>query len=494
MDELHVYTAAASRAIDQAAIAAGTAGLTLMRRAGCAAFAALVQRWPQARRIDVVCGFGNNAGDGCVVAELAHAAGLEARLIFVADPLSLGGDAAGSLAAAQAAGVVVNRWPCELAQADVIVDALFGTGLSRAVDAEAAAAIDAINAAPGAVFALDVPSGLLADSGAVAGRAVAADYTLSFIAHKAGLFTGAGVALRGEYALDTLAVKPPADVVPLAQVLSAPAMRQQFGRRPRNAHKGDFGHVLVVGGAPGYAGAARLAASAAARAGAGLVSLATAPEHAAVATLNCPEIMTHGISDAAELRQLASRADVIALGPGLGQGSWGQALFAAASELPLPCVLDADALNLLAAEPSRCEQAILTPHPGEAGRLLGVPTAAVERNRFEAAAALVERYAAVVILKGAGSIIAAPQQQPRILNAGNPGMASGGMGDVLSGIVAAMLAQGGGQWQAALQAAWLHATAADRAAINGERGLLASDVIAALRPLLHECVTARTTL
>lgn len=490
MGESFVYSAAATRAIDQAAIAAGTPGLDLMRRAGAVAFAKLVQRWPQARLIDLLCGFGNNAGDGCVLAELAHKAGLMVRLVFVSDPESLTGDAATSLAAARALGVQVCRWPVSLDAADVIVDALFGTGLSRSVEGSAADAVHAMNASSAPVLALDLPSGLLADSGAIAGVAVKADYTISFIAHKAGVFTGAGAALRGDYELDTLGVAPPAGIEPRACLVQHRQMMRRFPARQRDTHKGDYGHVLVVGGAPGYAGAARLAATAAARSGAGLVSLATAAEHAAVATLNCPEVMCHPISDGTALRQLAQRASVIALGPGLGQGNWGQAMFAAVSELEAPLVLDADALNLLAAQAQPCPNAILTPHPGEAARLLGISTAAVQADRFAAAEALVQRYQAVVILKGSGSIIQAPAATPHILTAGNPGMASGGMGDVLSGIVAAVVANGTGLERAAAMGAWLHAAAADRAARDGERGLLASDVINNLRPLLHECAQA----
>jgi len=264
-----------------------------------------------------------------------------------------------------------------------------------------------------------------------------------------------------------------------------------LGRRARDAHKGDFGHILVIGGDHGFSGAARMAGEAALRTGAGLVTVATRPGHAALLNTVRPELMCHGIADAKALAPLLQRATVIAIGPGLGQSPWGRALLNAALETKLPIIVDADALNLLASESARRDNWILTPHPGEAARLLGVSSVDIQSDRFQSAQALQEQYGGVVILKGAGTLIVDAEQSAAICTAGNPGMATGGMGDVLTGIVAGMVAQGLSLTDAAAAGVCLHAAAADRAAQAGERGLLANDLQIELRLLLntdwHQC-------
>lgn len=255
--------------------------------------------------------------------------------------------------------------------------------------------------------------------------------------------------------------------------------------RARNAHKGAFGHVLVIGGEVGMSGAARLAGEAAARVGAGLVSIATRAEHAALLSVARPELMCHPVENPNQLRPLLERAGVVAIGPGLGQGAWGRGLFAQALQSSLPLIIDADALHLLAQDPVQCEHAVLTPHPGEAARLLGMPVAEVQRDRFAAVSALQERFGGVVVLKGAGTLVAAPAHRVQLCDAGNPGMASGGMGDVLMGIIAGLIAQGLALPDAAALGVWVHATAGDRAARNGERGLLAGDVLVQLRGVVN---------
>jgi len=322
----------------------------------------------------------------------------------------------------------------------------------------------------------------------VLGCAVHATVTVTFIAHKQGLSTGAGPAHTGILIEAGLEVPAAcfAAVPATARRLDYAAVRVHFAPRPRTAHKGDFGHVLVVGGAPGFGGAARLAAEAAARTGAGLVTLATHPSHAGTIGLARPEIMCHGVADATALRSLMARASVIAIGPGLGQSAWGRALFALVRDVDLPRVFDADALNLLAADPAPLARAILTPHPGEAGRLLGVTTSAVGEDRFAAARDLAERYAAITLLKGAGTVVQAPAGLPWVIGGGNPGMASGGMGDVLTGIVAGLVAQGHALEEAAALGACVHAEAGDRAAAaGGERGLLAGDLLDHVRAVVN---------
>jgi NAD(P)H-hydrate epimerase len=243
--------------------------------------------------------------------------------------------------------------------------------------------------------------------------------------------------------------------------------------------------VLIVGGDHGMPGALRLAGEAALRSGAGLVSLATRPAHAAGIPLTRPELMCHGVQQAAQLAPLLKRATVVAVGPGLGTGEWGRGLFGALLDSPLSLVVDADALNLLAREPLRRGNWILTPHPGEAARLLGIEVAEVEKDRFAAVRALSERYGGTVVLKGAGTLIHTEGHPVAVCDRGNPGMASGGMGDVLTGVIAALRAQGLDDAAAAEAGVWVHAAAGDRAAQEGERGLLAGDLMAALRAELN---------
>ena len=484
-----LYRADQVRLLDRYAIeTCGIAGAILMERAGTAAFAVLRERWPGIRRISVLCGMGNNGGDGYVVARLAQQAGLEATVMQVGDGSKLKGDAYMAAEAVRACGLVPQPFAhSHLGSADVLVDALLGTGLDRAVSGEFRAAIEAINASRLPVLAIDIPSGLHADSGRVLGAAVEAQATVSFIGLKQGMFTGEGPDHCGAIYFADLAV--PAEVYtaasPSARRLDLSHLSRLLPPRRRTAHKGHFGHVLVVGGDHGYAGAARMAAEAAARVGAGLISLATRASHAGSIVLARPEIMGHGIEDPKALTPLFNKATVIALGPGLSQSSWARRLFARVLEQAKPMVIDADGLNLLAMDPMAKGTWILTPHPGEAARLLGTTSAAVQADRFQAAAEIQKRYNGVCVLKGAGTVIAGPDGSLSVCQGGNPGMASGGMGDVLTGVIAGLLAQGLNLADAACSGVCLHAHAADLAAGQDERGLLASDLMPWLRKLAN---------
>jgi NAD(P)H-hydrate epimerase len=481
-----LYTVEQVRALDRRAIdELGIPGHELMQRAAAAAFAHLRRRWPQARRIAVYCGPGNNGGDGFLLAMLARAAGFQVELIAL--PGVPRGDAASARDAFVAAGGRVEPWheARELPAADVQVDALFGTGLRRAPAPDVAALIERIDAHGAPVLALDVPSGLNADTGQCPGAAIHAELTVSFIAAKRGMFTGEAADHVGQLELETLDLpeslwRDQAADARLLQPLILP-------RRARAAHKGRYGHVLAIGGDHGTAGAIRLCGEAALRAGAGLVSVATRSEQLVALNSARPELMAHAVNGPQALEPLLERADVLAVGPGLGQGAWGHALWLTAMDSGKPLVLDADGLNLLAREPRRFDRpAVLTPHPGEAARLLGHSIAEIERDRFAASRELAGRYNAVVVLKGAGSMVASPDGHLDVCPWGNPGMASGGMGDLLTGIVAALLAQGCPAWQAAGLGVGVHARAGDLAARQGgERGLLASDLLLPLRRLLN---------
>jgi ADP-dependent NAD(P)H-hydrate dehydratase / NAD(P)H-hydrate epimerase len=484
---LTLHSAEQVRALDTRMIAAGTPGFELMQRAAHAAWRALRRRWPEAGEITVLAGRGNNAGDGYLIAALARRAGWRVRVLALGEPAALGGDAAQAHAEAQAAGVEIRPWSECAPLAGVLVDALLGTGLSGAVREPYAQAIRLMGASGLPVLAVDIPSGLHADSGAPLGVAVRAELTVTFIGLKLGLLTGAGPELCGELQFDDLQ----GDAELLAQAPSV-AQRLDVANLPRlaprvpTAHKGQFGHLLVVGCDLGMGGAALLGADAALRAGAGLVSLATREEHVAAALVRRPEVMCAGVLSANQLLPLLERADVCVVGPGLGQGAWGRGLLSAVAAVERPQVWDADALNLLAAGRVAAPRlGVLTPHPGEAARLLGITTAEVQADRPAAARALAQRLGLVVVLKGAGSLIAAPDGRLALCDRGHPAMAGAGLGDVLAGLLGALLAQGLAPFEAACLAVWLHARAGERLAEQG-RGLAAGDLPPAIRQLLEE--------
>lgn len=479
---LPLYASDALRAVEaRARTALGGDEFMLMQRAGAAAWRELLAHWPQAQRIAIACGPGNNGGDGYVLARHALESGRDVRVLQLQLPRTE--PARRACEAFASVGGRVETGISEFAAADVIVDALFGIGLARAPDVDAAAWIDAINAAKAPVLAIDVPSGIDADRGSVPGAAVHATRTLECIAPKAGLRTGAALDHAGALSLATLEVAESAfdGIAPMAEMFEPEQLSLLLPRRRRDSHKGDNGRVLCIGGDHGMGGAVLLCAEAALRAGAGLVQVATRGRHIAPLLARCPEAMAVAAEDTDAFVPLFEPADAIALGPGLGQGEWGRALFSAAISAGKPLVIDADALNLLAQAPRALPQAILTPHPGEAARLLGCTNTEIQHDRILAAQRIAERFDAVVVLKGAGSVVAAPKRVPRIIGAGNPGMAVAGMGDVLTGVIAALRAQGPDAFDAATAGALLHAVAGDIAAGDGERGLLPRDAIALLR-------------
>ncbi|WP_119718487.1 NAD(P)H-hydrate dehydratase [Cognatilysobacter tabacisoli] len=483
---------AALRAIEARAADALGDGFELMRRAGQAAWQESLRHWPQALRIVVVCGPGNNGGDGYVFAMRAREAGREVRVLRLPDHAPRSPLAKRACAAFEAAGGrVETAQPAAFARADLVVDALFGIGLARAPDDATRALIDAINASGAPVFALDVPSGVDAERGHVPGAAVRAMRTIEFIAPKRGLVTGAALDHVGERSAATLGCEAwLAQHDEAVERIREPDLARWLSPRRRDSHKGANGRVLCVGGDHGGAGAIALCAQAALRSGAGLVDVGTRTAHVGGLLARLPEAMVHALDAGdpmAAIDELLARAGVVAVGPGLGRGEWAQALFARVLASARPLVLDADALNLLAElAASLPRDCVLTPHPGEAARLLGSSAGEVQADRYAAAHALCERFDAVVVLKGAGTIVAAPGRAACVIGAGNPGMAVGGMGDVLCGVIAALRAQGLGAFDAACAGALLHSSAGDHAALDGgERGLLPSDLMPWLRRLAN---------
>jgi ADP-dependent NAD(P)H-hydrate dehydratase / NAD(P)H-hydrate epimerase len=482
-----LYGEKGMRELDRRALAQPeAAGGQLMDRAAAALLQALGQHFPDARRLGVLCGPGNNGGDGFVLARLAMQAGWNVVVHAGATGPRPGSDGERARSDWTASGGAIQALEAFTPDtADVWVDCLFGIGLARPIGEPFAFLIERLNRSGLPVLAADVPSGIAVDTGRVLGTAVNARVTVTMLADKLGLHTGAGVDHAGEVRVADLGI--PEDLhrgVPfLAERTSPGAVPSLLPARRRGMHKGDCGHVLVVGGAPGTSGAARLAATAALRAGAGRVTLVTHPEHAGWANLGRPELMVQPATSGAELVPLLERADVVAIGPGLGQGAWGRALWLAAADWDGPLVVDADALNLLSQAPRRRDRWVLTPHPGEASRLLGEDSAAINADRLGAVRALVKRFGGVALLKGAGTLVASAHDAPAAcVTGGHPGMATAGMGDVLTGIIAALLGQGLAPQEAAVAGGAWHVAAARLAAtrLGAERGMVAGDVIEAL--------------
>jgi len=481
-----LYSTAQVRALDAYAIETlGVPGYTLMKRAGEAALRYLRTRFPVAHRIVIVCGAGNNGGDGYVLARFAHAAGLTVTTLAATSPDSLRGDARQAYEDLRASGVPVQPYaPERFADGELIVDALLGTGLRGPARAEVARIISDINGSGRPVLAVDVPSGLDSDTGVPLGESVRADCTVTFVGLKTGLFIGDGPEFAGTVFFDDLEITAdPAAATPArAERILDSAIQQALPRRARSSHKGDFGRVLIVGGGVGMPGAVRLAGEACLRVGAGLVTVAVAPENVPAIAAGRPELICLPLSDTEALAEASTRTDVIAVGPGLGRTAWARSVLDKVLHAGKPLVVDADALNIVAQSGAAArEDWILTPHPGEAARLLGADTGDIQRDRLAALEHLVTRYRGTVVLKGAGTLVGAPGRIPALCERGNPGMATAGMGDVLTGTIAGILAQCRDPWLAARVGVLVHAMAGDAAARMGERGLLAGDVARELR-------------
>lgn len=516
-----LYTAAQVRALDELAIVQeGISGAELMERAANVVLHTVLQRWPQLRRLIVVVGTGNNGGDGYLVAALAAARGLSVNVLEPGDPTRLRGDARTARERARQQSVPCEPMPSVMEQAadTVVIDALLGIGYTGELRSEYAAAIGCMNDSGLPVVAVDVPSGLHGDTGVAAGPAVRATLTVCFIGLKQGLFTGAGPDCAGEVVFHDLALperilRGEIGASPSSTRIDINAVSGLLRPRRPGTHKGECGHVLVVGGDVGYGGAALMAAEAAARAGAGTVSLLTRQVNVTAALARRPEIMVRGIEapdaeDGSVVSDLVRRADVVVIGPGLGRSSWSRSVLRNVLQQAtdrIPLVVDADALNLLAeAAAERRETSpsgestyapnrhrwVLTPHPGEAARLLGCSNADVQSDRFAAVRRLQQTWGGVCLLKGAGSLLCYVEPSGSVhidlCTEGNPGMATGGMGDVLSGLVGACIAQGLNLADSLRCAVCIHGESADlAAAAHGERGLLATDLFVHIQHLVN---------
>ena len=497
-----VVTAGQMRALDQWTIAHGTPGHVLMERAGKSAAAVVRRHWKRGRTV-IVCGRGNNGGDGFVVARYLKRARFPLDVWLVGTAKAVRGDAAGALAAWRRAGGRVRE--CSegenltelrkhLVRATLVVDALLGTGLNAPVEGLHAAVIDAMNAGGAPILAVDIASGLSADTGRPLGAAVRATVTVTFGYPKVGQVLYPGIEHTGELEVADIGLRPEGleSIGPTTHLLEPRTVGALLPRRPRNAHKGTFGHVLVIAGSRGKIGAALLATEGAGRAGAGLLTVASAAVLQSLLEGRVREAMTAALPDGRDgtaalgdgiaLMRLLEARDTVVCGPGIGVNPDTRTLVATIVRTArVPLVLDADALNCIAGTGllrERLGPTVVTPHPGEMGRLLEITTAEVQADRLRVARQLATRDQVVVVLKGARTIVVAPDGRAGIVPAGNPGMASGGTGDVLAGIVGGLLAQGLDAFDAASLASFAHGLAGDRVALRqGEVGLLARDLL-----------------
>ena len=511
---ISIYLAQQVRELDRIAIEEeGMPGIKLMRSAAQACVDVLLRRLPAPGKVSVLCGSGNNAADGFIIAGLLANRGIEVTVGLVGKVPAAQTDAGKAYGYCCEAGVEIHTAERSLQGSAVVVDALLGTGLTGPVRPEYQQIISAVNQHDCTVLAVDLPSGLCADTGNILGVCIKADMTVTFIGRKLGLLTNDGPEVAGE--LNFAALSVPNSVFdaiePSVRMLRFEERIRRLPSRNRNAHKLNHGHVLVVGGDQGMAGAVAMAAEAAMYSGAGLVSVATHPTSVSSLVARRPEVMTKGVTTSEALKVLLNRATVVVVGPGLGNESlgneslgneglvnegsginslasdsvWGAQLFNDVLESGLPMIVDADGLNRLSRLPAqsvRRDNWILTPHPGEARRLLGKD---VQVNRLTSVKQLQEKYGGVCLLKGAGTLIAS-DHDVWLCPYGNPGMSVAGMGDVLSGVIGGLVAQGLDIDDAACLGAIVHSLAADNiVARQGERGLFATELLPEIRKLLN---------
>lgn len=481
-----LYTINQIRDIEKRALSHGISGETLMERAGHAAGNCLTQQFPSMKRLIIFCGGGNNGGDGYALASIAHKKGIPVAIRFIDHPEKLKNEAKLFFDHCQSLPIEIQPFDFhEKLQADIFVDALLGIGIQGTIRDPVAKAITYLNQSKIPILSLDIPSGLNADTGHTLGSVVNATKTITFIGLKPGLFTAEGKDCCGDILCDSLNLPGPLfDITaPYGQLIFSSDFASFLPPRKKNTHKGDYGRVLIVGGDHGMYGAPFITALGALRSGSGMVSTAT---HRSACLDFQPEIMSHSIKTARQLQPLLEWASVIVLGPGLGQSAWSQKIFKKVIQAQRPMIMDADGLRWLAKFPAQSNNWILTPHPGEAAQLLQIPVETVQENRFEAARLIQKKYGGITVLKGAGTLIANDTGSLSITPLGNPGMASGGMGDLLAGIIAGLAAQHVPNSIAASLGACLHAEAGDLAAKEeGERGLLATDLLPYLRRLVN---------
>ena len=501
---MKLYTAKETKKIDNLAIKEKEiSGYSLMQRAAEFALDVILKEFGPLEELVIFCAKGKNSGDGFLLGSLAKEFGLNVTIVTCCPSKEIKGvssKAFKEMKASKARIISINSiGKLKVSRKAVIVDALIGTGIKGNLRKNIKDSILALNrlGTKLPVVSLDIASGVNPDTGEVKDICVYADITITFVAQKRGCFTSIGKKVSGEVMYSDLEIpkKLFTKVTATSSIVNFEEYIDKVVYREQDAHKGNFGHVLVIGGDRGLGGAGLLASKAAVYSGAGLTSLVTRPEHVNASLVSCPEVMVKGVNSGQDLEEHLIKPTVIAIGPGLGQTAWSeqmiQRVFWEAEKREVTVIMDADALNLipkLKLSSKLPRRLVLTPHPGEAATLLNTNVETIESDRFAYSAKIQKKFNATVVLKGSGTVICHQKngvQQWGICNAGNPGMASGGMGDVLTGIIAGMIAQGLTAKEACEVGVDLHAKAADQASFDlGEVGLTPSDVIEELRYLL----------
>ena len=502
---MNLYTSRQTKNLDRLAIKEQRlSAFSLMQEAANFSFNALLSYWPDTKQVFTFCGKGNNAGDGYLVASLANEIGLESFVIQISKQGNLSRPSSKALKISRSSGVkfiTLKSFTKMSLNKAVLVDALLGTGIKGNVRKNISDVIKVINqkSTRHPVLSMDIPSGICADTGEELGTAIKANLTTTFIGRKRGCYTSSGRSNSGTIEFSDLGIKKTKTnkVISNCYILDMEKSLAKILNRPKDSHKGDFGHTLIIGGDSGYGGAAILASKAAIMSGSGLVSLATKKDHVSAALSSCPELMVNEVNSGQDLEELLEKPDTIVIGPGLGQSAWSEQMlqktFIEAKKRNLPVVMDADALNLLSKlklASGTPKKLVITPHPGEAAKLLKRPVETIQRDRFKSVMDLEKKLSAVSVLKGSGSLVcsrANGTQKIGVCNAGNPGMAKGGMGDILSGVIGSFISQGLSLAAATEAGVDIHSKAADLTELEmGELGLLPSDVINNIRYLLKK--------
>ena len=464
-------------------------GFLLMQKAARYSFQILENENPQS--ITVFCGTGNNAGDGYLLAKYATEHGLNTRVISIESKEKLKGDAKRAMNEFEQTGGEIEQWSSEIElNSDWIVDAIFGIGLNRKLGALHEDVIHAINQSKSKVLSIDIPSGLCGDTGKIFGNAVSADLTTTYVGKKSGLYLYSGPDHVGKIFFSDLDIDESfySKSTPVIKIVSEIDVNDVLINRDQTSHKGDNGHILLIGGNNGMEGAIRIAAEASLRSGSGLVSVLSTSKSCEIINQFRPEVMCHHDPKEEQASALIDRADIIGIGPGLGTDEWAVKLFKQAMSSKKHLVLDADALNILAKTNNNRGNWTLTPHPGEAARLLNSSVSDIQNDRIAAITEISNKYSANVLLKGKFTLIKSLNSDlSYMITTGNPGMATAGMGDLLTGVISSFLGQFGTNDpdKVISVAAHIHSKAGDLASEDGERGLIASDLLTYIRQLVN---------
>ena len=500
---MNLYTSQETKKLDSLAIRSQKVpAFTLMQKASEFSFNILLNNWPNTKKVFVFCGKGNNAGDGYLISHLAKEMGLESFIIQASPSNKISGASRKAFKLAlesKVKRISIAAFKKQSLKDSVIVDALLGIGIKGNVRSNVSKLILEINKKSTniPVLSVDIPSGICSNTGINLGVHIQADVTATFVGRKRGCFTSTGRTASGNVVFDDLGISSlvKSQIKTNCYLLDTEKSLLKLKNRKGDAHKGDFGHVLVIGGDKGFGGAAILASKAAVFSGAGLVSLATRSIHVEAALSSCPELMVNGIESGQDVEEILAKSTVVVLGPGLGQSAWSEQMlqrtFMEARKRNLPVVLDADGLNLLTKLKLKSgipRKMIITPHPGEAARLVNQEVNKIQEDRFKSVTALEKKFRSVSVLKGSGSLVCYKRngkQRIGVCEAGNPGMAKGGMGDVLAGLIGSFLSQGLSLVEATEVAVDLHSKSADIASLELGMTITPTDVIRNIRYFLR---------